>query len=239
MNSKTNYCLLVAALFSASTFGAEKCSIKEKDKSPPEHHRGWIGGEYKLARRHWSWSDTTDAMIVFPKSLTNTQKGVLIMKLSTNTPAYLAGLREADLVVALDHEKIKSLADFRRRIDQAIPGSSLMVQIYKSGEFENHSIIVGRETFLEHGIFAIGLPLGIPLEVPRPNLRFNPSFSLVGLGLTWRSNKRTELDSVEETFRRENEKDHHPWDPYWDAWAGPIFVSRSREIRAQEIVAAE
>jgi hypothetical protein len=232
MNSNITTCLLAIALSSASIFGANKCSIKEKEKSPPEHYRGWIGGEYKVARRHWSWSDTTDAVAAFPKSLTNAQKGILITGLNSNTPACLAGLREADLILELDHQRIRSLADFRRRIDQAKPGASLAVQIFRHGELEEHSVTVGRETFFEHGNFAIGLPLG----VPRPNFSFNPSFSLVALGLTWRSNKRTELDSAEETFRRENEKEHHPSNPYWDAWAGPFFVGRSREIRAQEIV---
>lgn len=232
MNSKKTACLVAIALSSAYIFGADKCSIKEKEKSLPEHQRGWIGGEYKVARRHWSWPDTTDAVVVFPKSLINTQKGLLITGLSTNTPAYLSGLREADLILELDHQKIKSLADFRRKIDQAKPGASLAVQIYRHGELQDCAVTVGRETFLEHGNFAVGIPLG----VPRPNFSFNPSFSLVALGLTWRSNKRTELDSAEEVYRRENEKEHHPWDPYWDLWAGPIFVSRSREIRAQEIV---
>jgi len=232
MNSKRTVCLLVITLSSVCLFGAEKSSTKEKDKKPTEHQRGWIGGQYKLARRHWSWSDTTDAMIAFPKSVTNAQKGILIIGLSTNTPAYLAGLREADLILELDHQKIRSLADFRKKIDQAKPGSSLAVQLHRHGELQDCEVTVGRETFLEHGNIAVGLPLGIP----RPSFKFNPSFSLVALGLTWRSTKRTELDSAEETFRRENEKDHHPWDPYWDAWAGPFFVGRSREICSQEIV---
>jgi membrane-associated protease RseP (regulator of RpoE activity) len=234
MNSKAA-CLLIILLSSACVLGSEKCSTKEKDKTAPEHHRGWIGGQYKMARRRWSWSDTTDAVIAFPKSLTNTQKGILITSLSTNTPAYLAGLREADLILEFDHQKIKSLADFRRRIDQADPGASLAVQIYRHGELKDCAVTVGRETFCEHGNFAVAIPLG----VPRPNLKFNPSFSLLALGLTWQSNKRTELDSAEETFRRENEKEHYASDPYWHAWAGPIFVSRSREIRTQEIVPAE
>lgn len=235
MNSKRTACLLVTVLASACAFGAEKCSIKEKDKKPPEHHRGWIGGEYKLARRHWNLLSPTDAVYAFPRSVTNAQKGVLITALSAKTPAYLAGLRESDLIVELDHEGISSLAGFRRRIDRTKPGASLLFEIFRHGELQEHSVVVGRETFLEHGNIAIA----IPLDVPRPNLKFNPGFSLIALGLTWRADNRTELDSAEETFRLEAQPDHRPSDPYWDAWAGPIYVSRSREIRAQEIVAAE
>ncbi len=232
MNSKKTVSLLLIVLFTfASSFGSEKSASKDKDKKPPEHHRGWIGGEYKVARRHWSWSDTTDAVVAFPKPLTNTQKGILITALSTNTPAYLAGLREADLILELDHQKIISFADFRRKIDQAKPGASLAVQIYRHGELQDYDVTVGRETFRENGAFAIGLP-----DLPRPNFNFNPSFSLIALGLSRESDKRTELGSAEEIFRRQNSKEHHPSDMCWRAWAGPFFAYHFREIRSQEIV---
>jgi hypothetical protein len=107
MNSDKIISLSLLVLFtSASCFGSEKSAPRDKDKQPPEYHRGWIGGEYRLARRHWSWSDTTDAVIAFPAALTNIQKGVLITALATNTPAYIAGLREADLILELDHDSM-------------------------------------------------------------------------------------------------------------------------------------
>jgi hypothetical protein len=223
---------LVLLFASASCFGSEKSSSPDKDKQPPEYHRGWIGGEYRLARRHWNWFDTTDAVIAFPKALTNTQKGVLITALSTNTPAFLAGLREADLILELDHEKIASLAAFRKKIDRAKPGSTLALRAYRDGEVQDCNITVGRETFRNGGDFAVGLFYDLP------RLRFNPSFSLIAVGL-YEGDNRTELGSAEEIFRRENVKDHHPSDTCWRAWVGPLLVARSREIRSQEIVTEE
>jgi len=79
MNSKKIVSLFLVVLSaSASSFASGKPVSKDKDKQPSEHHRGWIGGQYRLARRDWNWFDTTDAVNAFPKALTNGQKGVLI-----------------------------------------------------------------------------------------------------------------------------------------------------------------
>jgi hypothetical protein len=225
---------LVVLFASASCFASEKSASQDKDKQPPERHRGWIGGEYRLARsrRHWSWADTTDTLIAFPAALTNTQKGLLITALSTNTPAYVAGLREADLILEVDHGEIGSLAAFRKKIDRTKPGSTLALRAYRDGEVQDYNVTVGRETFRNGGAIAVGLFYDVP------SLKFNPSFSLIALGL-YEGNKRTELGSPEEVFRRENVKDHHPSDTCWRAWAGPFIAMRTREIRSQEIVTGE
>lgn len=236
MNSNKIVSLWLAVLLtSASCFGSEKSAPNDKDKKPREHHRGWIGGEYRLARRHWNWSDTTDAVLAFPKALTNTQKGLLITALSTNTPAYLAGLREADLILELDHEKIASLAAFRRKIDRTKPGNMLALRAYRDGEVLDYNVTIGRETFRENGDFGLALFFDLPV----PSLKFNPGFSLIALGISCETDKRTELGSAEEVFRRENAKDHYPSDVCWRAWAGPLFAMHTREIRSQEIVPGE
>jgi hypothetical protein len=94
-------------------------------------------------------------------------------------------------------------------------------------------VTVGCETFREQGVFAIGLPFGLPAA----NFKFNPSFSLIALGFSSETNTRVELDSPEQLFRRENSKEYHPADLCWRAWLGPLSAMRSRQIRSQEIVA--
>ena len=193
MNLQRNACLLVIVLFSIFSFGAEESATKEKDNKFVEHQRGWIGGEYKLARRHWNWFNTTEAVYAFPKSLTDAQNaGILITALNTNTPAYVAGLREADLILQLDHKKITSLTDFRRKIDQTKPGVSLTIVAYRNGELNDYNLTAGCETFREQGMFGFGLPFGLPAT----NLKFNPSFSLIALKLACETIKHTELDSA-------------------------------------------
>jgi PDZ domain len=235
MNSNKIVGLFLVVLFtSVCCFGSEKSAASDKDKKAPEHQRGWIGGEYRLARRHWIWFDTTDAVISFPKALTNTQKGVLITGLATNTPAYIAGLREADLILELDHEKITSLAAFRKKIDHAKPGSTLALRAYRDGEVQDYDITVGRETYNNLGVFAVGL---LPI-VREPSLKFNPSFSLIALGLSWDTEKRAELGSPEQVFRRNcSPKQVDVSNTHWRAWLAMFFIEHIHQIQSQEIVA--
>jgi hypothetical protein len=235
MNSNKIVSLFLIVLFTSATcFGSEKSSPKDKDKKPPEHQRGWIGGEFRLARRNGNWFDTTDAVYAFPKAVTNTQKGVLITGLATNTPAYIAGLRETDLILELDHEKITSLAAFRKKIDHAKPGGTLALRAYRDGEVQDYGITVGRETYNNQGIFAMGL---FPI-VRAPNLKFNPGFSLIALGLSWNTDKRAELGSAEQVFRRNcSPKGVDVSNRHWRAWLAMFFVEHAHQIQSQEIVA--
>jgi hypothetical protein len=139
------------------------------------------------------------------------------------------------LILELDHEKIANLAALRKKIDRAKPGSTLALRAYRDGKVQDYNVTVGRETFRDNGAFGLALFFDLPV----PSFKFNPSFSLIALGLSSEADKRTELGSAEEIFRRENIKDHHPSDTCWRAWAGPLFATRTREIRSQEIVPAE
>jgi membrane-associated protease RseP (regulator of RpoE activity) len=236
MNSNKIVCsLLIALSVSTSNFAAEKSSAKEKDKKPPEHQRGWIGGEYKLVRSHWSWFTSAETVVAFPKSLNATQKrGLLITALSTNTPAYLAGLREGDLILELDRTKITSLTDFRMKIDEMKPGSPLAVRAYRNEEARDYDVTVGRETYRHQGIFAVSL---LPI-LDQPNLKFNPGFSLIALGLSWDTGKRAELGSPEQDFRRKcSSKQVDVSNRHWRVWLAVIFAEHDHQIRSQEIVA--
>jgi hypothetical protein len=234
MNSRNIASILLVALsISISVLASEKPNTDKKGKEPTEHHRGWIGGDYKLVRRHWNWFMSDQAVVAFPKSLAETEKkGLLITALSTNTPAYIAGLREGDLILELDHEKVISVPDFREKIDQMKPGSLLTVRAFRAEDARDYDVTVGRETYRHQGVFGVSL---LPI-FNAPNLKFNPSFSLIALGLTWDKGKRAELGSPEQVYRRECSKEHHPSDGHWRAWVGLLFAEHSHEIRSQEIV---
>jgi hypothetical protein len=231
--NKVATALLVAFIVSLSTLASENPAKDKKSKETTEYHRGWIGGEYKLVRRHWNWFMSEEAVIAFPKSLPKTQnKGLLITALSTNTPAYLAGLREGDLILELDHVRISSLADFRRKIDKKEPGASLAAQVFRGEDVRDYDVTMGRETYRRQGDFAVSL---LPI-VREPNLKFNPSFSFVALGFTLDEGKRTELGSAEQVYRSECLNDRHPYDAHWRAWLGVLLAEHSHEILSQEIV---
>src|SRR5580692_8598655 len=91
-----------------------------KEKAVSE--RGWVGGEFKTVR-------------AFPKPLAPRPKAaILVAALGTNTPARAAGLRAGDLILALDHQPVGQLSDFRRKIDASEPGTLLPVTAFRDGQ---------------------------------------------------------------------------------------------------------
>jgi len=226
--------LLLAVFTCAPILASEESSTKEKVKKR-EHSRGWIGGEYKLAKRHWSWFSSTEAVVAFPRSLTNTQKaGILVTSLSTNTPACLSGLREGDLLLEIDHKKVTSLSGFRQMIDQTAPGTSITIRAYRDGKLQDYQVTVGSEAFRHQGILGFILP---PI-ISEPGLKFNPGFSFIVFGLSWDTGKRVELGSAEQSFVRDcSPKNFDPSNRHWRAWLALLFVEHDHQILSQKIAA--
>ena len=137
-------------------------------KQPQE--RGWIGGEYKRAAA-----------------------GVLITRLSTNTPAARSGLREGDLILSVDGTPVQNLRAFRKRVD-ASPGTRMSMEVTRDGANSQHDLVVGREQFKPDRSITVGVLLSREWD-----LWPNPGFSLVALGYK-RQDNRLELDSPESRF---------------------------------------
>jgi membrane-associated protease RseP (regulator of RpoE activity) len=226
---------LIALTLPATVFADQKSACDKNDRKSPEHYRGWIGGEYKLVRRHWNWFMSTDSVVGFPKSLTTTEKkGLLITAVGTNTPAYFAGLREGDLILELDHARITSFADFRRKIDEMKPGASLAVRAFRNEDVQEFQVTIGQETYRNNGDVAVSF---LPI-LAEPNLKFNPGFSLIALGLSWDKGKRAELGSAKQVYIRDCRGEKYRLsNRRWRAWAGVILAEGFDEILAQEVVA--
>ena len=204
-------------------------------KSPkPVLQRGWIGGEYKAARPQKVWP-SDEVVYAFPKELKeNYRIGILVTRLSGGTPAQSAGLREGDLILAINQEAVTGLPEFRSVIDKSEPGTVVPMKVYRAGEFLECKVPVGRETYRRWGSFAIVAP---PI-MRQPDLWPNPDFSLVALGYR-RDESRSELKSAESEYRaRCNSGDYHPFDGEWSAWLAILQVSRQKEILSQENVPA-
>jgi len=193
------------------------------------HQRGWIGGEYKLAVPPEFWH-SRDAIYAFPKSLPCSRKsGILVTALSTNTPARLAGLREGDLILDVNHQPVTDLADFRREIERSASGTWLQVSVWRDGQMVECSIAVGKETYKNSGSVSIGVFYELPRLVPKPG------FSWIALGYDAPGTWRRELGSVNSTYRRVCAGGkYEPDEQDWAVWLGVLRVSRGKTILAQE-----
>ena len=108
-----------AAFLGAAVLLSAGCATSNPAEKPV-HQRGWIGGQYKLARQP-RWMGNSDAIDAFPGQLKKTQTtGILVTALSSNTPAHLAGVKEGALILEINHQPVTCLADFRRILAASI-----------------------------------------------------------------------------------------------------------------------
>ncbi|MFT4414558.1 S1C family serine protease [Fredinandcohnia humi] len=79
-----------------------------------------------------------------PSELT---EGVAILEVLPNTPASQAGLKELDVIVELDGEKITSLIELRKHLyNEKSIGDSMEVTFYRNGEKQKVTVRLARET---------------------------------------------------------------------------------------------
>jgi hypothetical protein len=196
-------------------------------KTKPLSQRGWIGGEYVLAKYRTTWVTMAGSPGVsgsLPKSLRSTQKAAIqITSLATNEPAQAAGLRRGDFVLEVNHRPMTSLQAFRRTIDRSEPGTVLQIKAYRDGQFTNYQVAVGREKYKNGGYFSIT----VPTVVHRWDLWPNPGFSLVCVGYEPNPGLRHDLG-----------KNHEVYDENWSAYLAFLEISSGKRVLAQEPVAA-
>src|SRR6266496_829628 len=107
--------------------------------------RGWIGGEFLVAKRA-SWSISgEDAPIVpaFPKQLEGRQNaGIFVSEVYSNTPLALAAVRAGDLILAVNNQLVETMAAFRKIIDGSKPGSTLALTVFRDGQAGDSAVTV-------------------------------------------------------------------------------------------------
>lgn len=232
-------CALAVALAGCST---------TKSKSKPEaeqiHQRGWIGGEFKLARKTTAcdvfFGSEDEHISTLPHGLGSSNRaGILITALSSNAPARQAGLREGDLILARNHQPVTTLGAFFQLIDRTEPGTSLPIVAWRNGKTFECNVLVGRETYKNWGDFSVGFALPrLPEIIPR-DLFPTPGFNLIALGYNPTPDDRKELGSAESSYLSAcHGGKYTPSDRDWYAWL-PIFsVAKGKNILSQESVPA-
>ncbi len=196
------------------------------EKKQPLAQRGWIGGEYALARPAGFiafMSSQSGVVGTLPKSVQQTQRtAIQIMRLDASAPAALAGLHKDDFILECNRQRILSLRDFRRTIDHSAPGSQLDLKLYRTGLTTNCSVTVGCEKYKPGGCFSVCFPS----VVHGWDLWPNPGFSLVFLGCESNPGLRHELDK--------NSKKSDVYDEEWSTYLIFFELSHGKRIQSEE-----
>ena len=203
-------------------------------KPGPAHERGWIGGEYEAVGTGRLPRGIGRAGPL-PKTLTRYyRRGVLLITLASNAPARLAGLREGDLIVELNHQSLSNSADFFwNTIDRAEPGSVLPIKAWRDGQTMECNVTVGRETWEPSGYFSFSL---LPIIRP-PDLVPNPGWSLMLLGYEPIHGRRGEIDTVRNRYLARNELGQtKPYEGRWYSWFLLFSVEHGKRTVSQEAV---
>ena len=199
------------------------------------HQRGWIGGEYALAKKA-GYFRKQDQVHAFPKELQPEQKaGIFVRSVPTNSPAAQAGLQAGDLILRVNEQKTESLSSFRKVIEKSEPGQSLALAVWNAGETRTVQVTTGRETYRNVGTVGLGIHFSTKIDlVP------NPEFSALVIGFD-RKEERAELHSTESEFVNEVRRHNgsrdtgHADGEGWNAWLVIFHLGMHKRILSQEI----
>jgi len=69
--------------------------------------------------------------------------GVQLKEVYKNRPAYIAGLRDGDIVIEFNGTPIRTSEEFNDRIDRAAPDSTVKVVVMRGGERQEYMVKMG------------------------------------------------------------------------------------------------
>jgi hypothetical protein len=231
-------------ILSLLVIAATGCTSPKANQAKPEaekvHQRGWIGGEFELARKVRLFGSREDYIPLIPPGMTSSNRaGILITALSSNSPACHAGLHEGDLILDCAHRPVTTLKAFHRVVDQSEPGKALPLTIWREGRAFECAVPVGRETFKRW--LTLGAGVGLPnlSDFGHLDLWPNPGFDLWVLGFEPNPNDRKELGSAQAVYYRACQKGKYTAsDQDWNCWLVIFKLEHTTQVLSQEPVPA-
>jgi len=198
--------------------------------------RGWIGGHFKQARPNGAFlgfPPSPSTIRALPADIAKMQKGaIFVAGVYPNTPLAQAGLEAGDFVTSVNERPVASLKSFRAAIDKAKPGTSVRLSVYRQGVFNDHTVVVGKETF--DAEYPRSLAIGLFLEM-RADLWPDPDFNVLGL-LGYRQwDHRIDLQSPEgQAISQEQSHGHAGPSRGWLLCLGLVRLSFEHHVVEQQ-----
>ncbi len=94
--------------------------------------RGWLGVQIQPVSR-----DIADSLGLADAA------GALVVEPQADSPGAKAGIKEGDVITALDGEPVKDPRDLARRVADIAPGTKVEVSLWRDGKSENVSVEIG------------------------------------------------------------------------------------------------
>jgi serine protease Do len=117
------------------------------------------------------------------------ERGVLVGKVVSDSPATKAGLKENDVVTEINGQRVEGTEQFRRMVREIPPGRTAQLTVWRDGRAQPIGVTVGQseshrtmsKVFSTPGNFAFNLPdMKVLPEIPELDDSENFAFSLSG-----------------------------------------------------------
>ena len=73
----------------------------------------------------------------------NLPAGIIVKSVTSNGPAYRAGLQSGDIIVSLNETDITDVETFTSVLAKCTPGASVAIKIYRSGKYYTGTVTIG------------------------------------------------------------------------------------------------
>jgi serine protease Do len=112
--------------------------------------------------------DEIDASVVDRLKLPE-ERGALVLKVESGSPADKAGLQKDDVIVSLQGQKVESASQFARMVRETPVGRTVAIDIIRKGTPQRVAAVLGQEQGLfESGNFDVPVP---DLNLQMPDMR--------------------------------------------------------------------
>ncbi len=108
------------------------------------------------------------------------ERGVLVKEVEADSPAAKAGLKENDVIVEYNGERIEGTVQFRRLVRETPAGRTAQISIWREGRAQNLPVVLGSRRSGESRSFSFVLPQLPDFKMRLPEV-FAYSESLGGL----------------------------------------------------------